>query len=64
MKLDAYIKQIRERIAGGQFKAALSLLRAMLEHTPHLNEAIQQSARYADICRKFASAKQDKTPPP
>ncbi|MBL7790707.1 MAG: hypothetical protein JNK77_00165 [Saprospiraceae bacterium] len=57
MKLDAYIKQIRERIAGGQFKAALSLLRAMLEHTPHLNEAIQQSARYADICRQVRLGK-------
>ncbi|MBK6932544.1 MAG: hypothetical protein IPH12_17460 [Saprospirales bacterium] len=49
---DTFIRQIRDLIAGGKLDESLRLLRALLQNTPHLNEAIQQSGRYADICRQ------------
>jgi formylglycine-generating enzyme required for sulfatase activity len=48
----AYINQIRHHLVEGKISEALRLLRALLQNTPLLNEAIQQSARYADICRQ------------
>lgn len=52
MNTTAYIRQIQDCLAEDRLDDALSLLRALLQNTPLLSEAIQQSGRYESICRQ------------
>lgn len=51
MTQSSLFAQIRHLIACEDLPAALSLLRGLLEHTPQLNEALQQSGRLESIRR-------------
>ncbi len=48
-----YIQNIRDHIAKDDLNTALQHLRDLLEHSPQLNEVIQQSGRYADIRKQI-----------
>ena len=48
-----FITHIRNLIAKDDFPRAIQELSALLKDSPHLDEAIQQSARYNDIMRQI-----------
>jgi thioredoxin-like negative regulator of GroEL len=49
MKKTSLINQIRDLIANNQLEQALSTIRALLEHSPQLNEAILNMARFQEL---------------
>ncbi len=53
MAVRAYIHSIREQIAEGDTAAAIRRLRALLENSPKLDEAILQSARFQETRRQI-----------
>lgn len=48
-----FFGHIRQLMAADEIPEALRQLRSLLGNSPRLNEAIQQSARYQDICRQL-----------
>jgi len=53
MNSQLFIRDIRDRIARDELPAALEQLRTLLEHSPKLDEAILQSARFQNIGRQI-----------
>ncbi|GAB4422116.1 MAG: hypothetical protein OHK0039_37860 [Bacteroidia bacterium] len=49
MNPDAFLKEIRDRIARDELEQALMQLRQFLAHTPQLDEVLHQSGRFAAI---------------
>jgi hypothetical protein len=48
-----FISQIRELIAKDDFKTAIQQLSVLLKESPHLDEAVQQSARYNNVMQQI-----------
>ncbi len=53
MHTENFLRQIRNLIAADELEAALLQLRALLENSPKLDEAILQSARFQDIRKQI-----------
>ncbi len=53
MNSDNILHPIQQLIAQGHLDKALAQLQTLLEHSPLLNEVIQQAGRFADIHRQI-----------
>lgn len=53
MAATLFFNQMRELIARDELETALTQLRMLLEHSPQLDEAILQTARFSDIRRQI-----------
>jgi tetratricopeptide (TPR) repeat protein len=49
----AFFRELRDLIAAGDLATALVRLRSLLDHSPKLDEVIQQSGRFANIRREI-----------
>lgn len=50
---NSFIADIRDLIAKDDVTTAVQQLSALLKDSPHLNEAVQQSARYNNVMRQI-----------
>ncbi len=53
LTLATWFEQVRDRIAQDHLDEALSMLRALLEGSPKLDEVLHQSGRFAAICQQI-----------